>query len=215
MEKTEKKSFWNRINPFRKSGNGKSKKKVYSNTQNTVQKIKKTLLRLLAEKELCKISITELVKVAGVYRATFYLHYRNIDGVVKDIENDVYACYENLKEQMRDVDIYNNVGVLFDMIVEYLIVDKQDFQIIINANAFSRLIISLKDLLQQALIENFDKYGHIDKSANNYVINISMFTGAVVFAFKDWVNGDCADLEELKRLVRHIGKELFRQIPKN
>lgn len=213
MEKTEKKSFWNRINPFRK--NDKSKKKVYSNTQNTVQKIKKTLLRLLAEKELSKISITDLVKVAGMYRATFYLHYRNIDGVVKDIENDVYACYENLKEQMCDVDIYNNVGMLFDMISENLIVDRQDFQIIINANAFSRLIISLKDLLQQALIENFDSYGHIGKSNNNYILNISMFTGAMIFAFKDWVNDDSLDLEELKRLARHMGKELFRQIPRN
>lgn len=214
MEKSEKKSFWSRLNPFGKGKNGQSKKKVYSNTQNTVWKIKKTLIQLLTEKELSEISTTSLVKDAGVYRATFYLHYRNINAVINDIESDVFAFYEELKEQIMEIDIFNNIGTLLDVIKAYIAEDKQYFQVIVNARAFSRLVGSLKDLFQQTLLENFVKYQHIADNSPKYNLNVSVFAGAMVFAFKDWVNDETLDFEQLKKLARNMGRELFGQIKK-
>lgn len=210
----EKKSFWSRLNPFGKGKNGQSKKKVYSNTQNTVEKIKKTLIQLLTEKELSEISITNLVKVAGVYRATFYLHYRNINEVIKDMENDVFAFYGELEEQMMQVDIYNNVGTLLEVIRDYIIEDKQYFQVIVNARAFSRLITSLKNLFQKTLMDNFKKYQHLPENSPEYDLNISVFAGAMVFAFKDWVNDERLNFDQLKKLAHNMGRELFVQIKK-
>lgn len=43
----------------------------------TKRLLKESLMRLLQEKELEKINITELCKDAGVNRATFYRHMRS------------------------------------------------------------------------------------------------------------------------------------------
>ena len=83
MEKHEKKkSFWNRlirhfINKDKRRENS-SDKKLYSNSANTIVKIKDGLLQLLSQKDLSKISITNLVQLVGINRATFYLHYKNL-----------------------------------------------------------------------------------------------------------------------------------------
>lgn len=50
--------------------------------------LKEALLRLLEEKELDKITISELCKEASINRATFYRHYETPRDVLLDIEQE-------------------------------------------------------------------------------------------------------------------------------
>ncbi|MFQ6723871.1 MAG: hypothetical protein ACLRFE_00870, partial [Clostridia bacterium] len=101
MEKSEKKSFLSRLLNL-KNKTKSDGKRLYSNTKQTTTKIKLALLDLLNNKDLSRINITNLVKVAGVYRATFYLHYKSLNDVINDIEKDVIDCYEDIKSQMKN-----------------------------------------------------------------------------------------------------------------
>lgn len=51
--------------------------------------IRDSLLELMSERGLAKISISELCAKAGINRKTFYRHYREIVDVVTEIENDI------------------------------------------------------------------------------------------------------------------------------
>lgn len=51
--------------------------------------IREALLELMSERELAKISISELCVRAGINRKTFYRHYREVGDVVTEIENDI------------------------------------------------------------------------------------------------------------------------------
>lgn len=51
--------------------------------------IKNALAELMGEKELSKISISEISQRAKVNRKTFYRHYRNVEDVIADIENEI------------------------------------------------------------------------------------------------------------------------------
>jgi len=53
--------------------------------------LKEGLLRLLEERTLDKISITELCREAGINRTTFYRHYALPRDVLTDIQNDFFA----------------------------------------------------------------------------------------------------------------------------
>lgn len=206
MEKGEKKSFWSKILGLGKNKQTDDGKKLYSNSRKTRDKIKIALLELLKEEELSKINITDLVKLAGVYRATFYLHYKSLTDVIEDIEKEIYACYDELKTYLEEVDIYNNFSLLVDVIGEAINVDRNRLKIIINANCFSKLFYSLRELLKDILIENFEKYNH---KSENMGLNISMFTGGFVFAYRDWVNDDSLDLNVLKSNVLELSKKIF------
>ena len=209
MEKTEKKSFLSRLLNFK----GKTKsdgKRLYSNTKKTTTKIKLALLELLNTKELSQINITNLVKIAGVYRATFYLHYKSLNDVILDIERDVVECYNSIKECMQEIDLYNNMDALIEKIGEYVKIDKKYLRIIINTNCFNRITLRLRELLNEILIDNFTKFNHLNKDAN-ILLSISTFTGGFVFAYRDWVNDLDVEFEVLEKYIKNLSKILLKK----
>jgi AcrR family transcriptional regulator len=53
--------------------------------------IKESLLQLLAEKPIQKITVTEICELAQINRATFYTHYRDVFDLLEQIENELFA----------------------------------------------------------------------------------------------------------------------------
>ena len=208
MEKNEKKSFLSRF--LGKSNKTKvDGKRLYNNTKQTTTKIKLALLELLQTKELSQINITNLVKVAGVYRATFYLHYRGLNNVIDDIEQDVYECYENIRAQMQDIDLYNNIDILLSKICEYVSIDKKYLNIIINTNCFNRITLKLRELLFDILISNFSKFGHISGNEPK-LLDVGMYTSSVVFAFRDFINNFDIEIDNIKNKLNKLYDNLIK-----
>jgi AcrR family transcriptional regulator len=212
MEKMEKKSFWRRI--LKKGTNGEfAENRLYADTKKTTTKIKLALLELLNQKELSQINITELVQVAGIYRATFYLHYKNLNDVILDIEKDVCDCYNNIKLEVEDIDICHNITILIELIGEYIKLDKKYLKVIINTKCFNRITLSLKELLSDVVIDNFTKFGHMQYN-DEFKLNISMFTGGLVFAYRDWINNYDMEFEVLENYIKKIGEIVFKKANK-
>ena len=57
----------------------------------TKKLLKDGLLRLLENKSIQKVNVTELCKEAGINRATFYAHYETPHDVLNEIESDISA----------------------------------------------------------------------------------------------------------------------------
>lgn len=55
----------------------------------TKRLLKESLIKLLKEKDIQKISITELCNEAGINRTTFYSHYSSQYDVLKDMETTI------------------------------------------------------------------------------------------------------------------------------
>src|SRR6476469_8481823 len=53
--------------------------------------IKESLLALLAEKPIQKITVTEICDLAQINRATFYTHYRDAFDLLEQIEDELFA----------------------------------------------------------------------------------------------------------------------------
>lgn len=50
--------------------------------------IKNTLIEIMSEKTLSKITVSELCEKAKINRKTFYRHFREIDDVIAELENE-------------------------------------------------------------------------------------------------------------------------------
>ena len=55
----------------------------------TKKAIKEALFRIMEEKDISSISISELTQEANINRRTFYTHYRNITDILEEIEGDL------------------------------------------------------------------------------------------------------------------------------
>lgn len=53
--------------------------------------LRRGLIGLLEQKQLKDISVTELCRLSGINRGTFYAHYKDIDDLHRSIEEEVFA----------------------------------------------------------------------------------------------------------------------------
>ncbi|HZK29034.1 MAG TPA: TetR/AcrR family transcriptional regulator [Clostridia bacterium] len=65
-------------------------------SRRTSMALQQGLVELLLVKSLRDITILELTDKADVSRTTFYLHYRNIDDLFEQMENNIYLQFEQI-----------------------------------------------------------------------------------------------------------------------
>lgn len=75
---------------------------------NSARAMDEALIYLLNDKDYDYITIKEICKKAGVNRSTFYLHYENIDDLLKEsvdwMINDFFSYFDNIKANLpRDM----------------------------------------------------------------------------------------------------------------
>ena len=87
--------------------------------QETIAAIEKALVSLLKEKDINKISITELCATAGIGRSTFYANYEDVSALA----NEITAKIEKQLEEQPHTD-----GE-FAWIFEYIQANKDVFDI--------------------------------------------------------------------------------------
>ena len=87
-----------------------------SSSKKTRNLIKKTFAELMNEKkELSKITVTELVKRAGITRSTFYTHYDDIYEVVNDYQLETIELLVSDDIVLNSIkDIYNYFDDIFN-----------------------------------------------------------------------------------------------------
>lgn len=84
-------------------------KKEDRRTIYTKNSIKKTLLELLQQKPINKISVTEICKIAEINRGTFYLHYADCYQVLEELQKEfcdklIASVEKNLAQDTEPID---------------------------------------------------------------------------------------------------------------
>ncbi|MCC8182112.1 MAG: TetR/AcrR family transcriptional regulator, partial [Clostridiales bacterium] len=74
----------------------------------TKEKIYGAFIRLMQEKPIHQISISELCRLAGMNRSTFYHHFGSQYDVLAELTD---AFLADLEEKLRDVSSYDQEGV--------------------------------------------------------------------------------------------------------
>ncbi len=91
------------------------RKKQEDRTEQTKQALKEAFCRLFVKKPINKISITELCRLAGYNRSTFYQYYLDLDDILLEIENETL---DYIKER-RSVLNSNDSNFIKELIALY------------------------------------------------------------------------------------------------
>ena len=97
------------------------KKRKDRRSEYTCAVIKESFLSLLKEKSYDKISISEICKNAEVTRATFYLHYSNLDELFLEVLDEALEISKNSMEFEKEnaTDIFW-IPLIFQFVKEQL-----------------------------------------------------------------------------------------------
>ena len=124
----------------------------------TREAIETALLQLLEKKDLAKISISELVKRAGVSRAAFY---RNYDSKEEILESVFKRSVHNIMEQLSHYDVKTDLYLVW---VHLFRAAKKEAKVIQLA-----LDYHLEKIFVQAMQEFLEKYHGKSKGVSSYL----------------------------------------------
>lgn len=96
----------------------------------TKKVIKDTFISLLEEKEIKKITVSELCSIADINRATFYRYYLDIYDLYDKIQDEFVTELKNIIINNHDKRI--STGILVKSILEALLKEKKLSKIIFN-----------------------------------------------------------------------------------
>jgi AcrR family transcriptional regulator len=101
----------------------------------TQKQLTSGLIELLKSKNINQISVRELSELADINRATFYLHYKTVNDLLFDLENEVF---DEIVSSYKDHDILNQYDFLLNLyrcIIQY----NELLAVLLNSNTGSTL----------------------------------------------------------------------------
>lgn len=125
------------------------KKKPQRNALRSQKLIKKAFAKLLHEKELSKITVSDIVKEAEICRGTFYAHFMDINDLFDQMENEIMEYVMKFIDEMGVVNFLENPRPVLDLVFSAIEKDKDFYKnLLLNKSATiisERMINMLRD----------------------------------------------------------------------
>ena len=153
----------------------------------TKRLLKESLMRLLHEKDLEKINITELCKDAGINRATFYRHYTLPRDVLIEIQRDMYL---DLKRVVGMPVSPNEVEKTIEKLCSYLEEHTELLRVIIRNNTDEDFVVFINSIYAEIWAE-ISGVGILKSLRDEDIKLLTLYcAGGSYFILRHWLLGN-------------------------
>ncbi len=164
---------------------------------NTQKNIKEAFAILMSKKkELSAITVTDLVKIAGITRSAFYTHYDNIYDVAKEIQDDTLKLIDFNED---DVDNPENIKKYLNKVIDYLKNNEEIYKLL----ASSKEPLIFIDRLNKMIYEKIIRLENI--KGKDIELKIAFFTDGCVSLFLKYFRGKLnKSLDEIGEYINTV-----------
>lgn len=154
----------------------------------TKECIESALVLLMKEKAFSEITITDIVKRAGVSRTAYYRNYSSkediLHSLVKEVVNNIVSSMSNYNPA---TDLYKFWLEMFNGIKPF----SETFQILLKANMGETLLFEINHKLQKDVVETdiINQYGQF------------FWSGAVYSVLIEWIRNGTQETEEEMAII--------------
>ncbi len=172
-------------------------KKTNKSSKQTDEIIKETLAIFLNENyELNSITVTDLIKKAGISRSSFYTHYNSINDLVESIQD------ETLDVLSSDITNFNNIDDIYnyiDKIFEILKNNEYFYKSILNSDEAFKFANNIIDKLTDRLLIYF----------NNKELEVNFYTYGCAILLIKYSKNEKYSLDDISLFMKKTLKQLF------
>ena len=182
-------------------------KQEYRSAVRSRNLIRTALLELLEEKDLEKITVTDIVKRADINRSTFYAHYPDVQGLVDEIIGEAVERTFSLMDAVDYRMFFQNPMPLLLQIVAPMEENRDIYRLLIR----SAQAIPQMERMKQRLIEETLRVLGITAATPDHTfleIRIRFSIGGMLDVATQWLRGelDCT----LEEIAAHISSIILR-----
>lgn len=154
-------------------------------------------LLLLQEKNLNKITVTNICKVADINRGTFYSYYNDPFDLMRSIEEEL------IEKMMSTINISGEENILNELL-KLILINKDLCKIIFNeknsSNVLNTVLNSAHDI---TIAEIKKKFPNANETHLEYFFTYS--TGGIIKVIRKWINDDMnIPTEEVVQILENM-----------
>ncbi|KOO51465.1 TetR/AcrR family transcriptional regulator [Viridibacillus arvi] len=139
-------------------------------------------LLLLQEKNLNKITVTDICKEADINRGTFYSYYNDPFDLMRSIEEEM------IEKMMSAINITEEQNILNELL-KLILINKELCKIIFNEKNSSHVLNTILNSVHDITIAEIKKHlPNADETHLEYFFTYS--TGGIIEAIRKWINDD-------------------------
>ncbi len=173
----------------------------------TKRLLKESLIKLLKEKSIYKITIRELCDVAGINRSTFYKYYESQFDLLSEMETEFLNSIYDKILLYKNIDTSNSIEIIL-MILMTLEENVEFSRLLINNNIdvdFPKKLI-YSPQIQQHLIKTLSS--SYSKEKIEHVSTFITFGG--YYMIQEWINKDSREsAKEIAKLFNSFFVKLL------
>ncbi len=199
------------INNSNQGGNTMAQRREYKNAIRSRKRIQEAVFALIKENRgLKSVTISAVVKKAGVNRGTFYNHYKDIEDVIEDVENSLVRSFdETLYES--DIKTIDELSVFFfTSLTEFLKKNEEGFKYIV-----AYIPINIFDDFHNKLLKSYRTYimkklDYTPREENNMIILTSeIISNGVAATYLSYFKGELnATLDDISNNAISLVKKI-------
>jgi len=165
-------------------------KAEYKSSKRSRESIRKAFLELFKNKELSEISVTDIVKKAGINRATFYAHYTGVDNLMDEIGNEIIAKMISFLDKFEYEGFFSNPKVLLKEVCKYLNDNQEFYRSLWKGKTADSFVFKLQDIFVGYIKKDRNDYLRKSGKVKSYDIRINHFAGGLANIFRKWFKGN-------------------------
>ncbi len=151
----------------------------------TEQLIKGTFLKLLKEKDLNRITVAEISRLANLGRGTFYLHYSDVYDLYENIEKCVIDDLRDIFKESFPTTNSDKSKKLTMSLADYIEKNKDLFQILVRSDMGSTMYKIKKGFYSDVVKENAAVNPSMD-TQYSYAESIFVVSG-IIGVLERWI----------------------------
>lgn len=152
----------------------------------TKRMLKESMLKILKEKELDTINVTELCREAGVNRATFYRHYEIPRDVLMEIQQDLFR---ELRQKISLPGTLGDIRYAVEQLCSYMNDHQELLRILVQNNSDT----DFANFISDAYLELAKDYSHmaaLKKLSQEDIQFMTLYSaGGSYFVLRSWIMG--------------------------
>lgn len=158
------------------------------------------LIRLLSQKPLGEITVTELAGAADINRKTFYNYYSDVSMVVEEIEDEIAADFASAIHTIDFQNISRNPSDIYLTLARLIEKDLEFYASVFAAQEQASLLQKIIAPLKEQLWISFKD--QVGQDADEFEFLLEFAISGMVAVYQKWFNtGRKQDIEALSRKI--------------
>lgn len=177
--------------------------KIDRRVKYTKMLLEKSLVELMQENPISKISVKMLCETADINRSTFYAHYTDQYDLLKQLEQEVVAELKKYisKETFSKQTVHTLQ--LMSQILDYIASNAALFKVLLSENGNSTFHRDIMGIVQQKVISDIHNNAGIDGRTSEYLQCFAV-TGALSIIQKWLQDGIVESTERMSELTSKL-----------